>query len=228
MTNKTLRYPLFGTALLLSFAGCASVTSYQGTSGQTIIGTLPAPPPPPPKAEAPPRVELRDNKIVINEKVQFDLNKATIKAESDSLLDEVGAVITKAPYIKKISIDGFASAEGNAAANKKLSDARAKSVMAYLVGHGIDKARLTAKGWGIEKPIADNTTEEGREKNRRVEFNIIDQDVTQRKVAVDPKTGKVEKVLESSTQEVKTDDSPPADPAQPKSKRGKNAKKGDQ
>lgn len=129
------------------------------------------------------------------------------------MLDEVVALINKNPQLKKISIDGHASAEGTAAANKKLSDERAKSVMAYLVGHGVQQERLSATGWGIEKPIADNATEEGREKNRRVEFNIIEQDVTQRKVELDPVTGKERKVLDSSTQVVKSPEpTPPAAP----------------
>src|SRR6185437_2303888 len=119
-----------------------------------------------------------------------------------SLLDEIVATFQKNPQIKKVEVDGFASSEGDANHNKKLSDDRAKSVMAYLTGHGVDKARLAAKGWGIEKPIADNSTEEGREANRRVEFNILEQEVTKQKVEVDPTTGK-EKVVDSSTNDVK-------------------------
>ena len=57
--------------------------------------------------------------------------------------------------------------------NQKLSQARAESVVNYLIGHGIDKARFIAKGYGEGKPIAPNTTPEGRQKNRRTEFKII-------------------------------------------------------
>ncbi len=67
----------------------------------------------------------------------------------------------------------------------------------YLVDHGVDADRLIAKGFGITKPLAPNDTEEGREKNRRVEFNILEQDVTKRKVEIDPATGK-EKVIEET------------------------------
>src|SRR5205814_24904 len=123
-------------------------------------------------------------------------NKAIIKPESDSLLKEIGDVIKANRQVKKISIEGHASAEGDAKKNKKLSDDRAKAVMDHLVKkEGIEAARLTAKGWGSEKAIADNTTEEGREKNRRVEFLVVEQDVTQKKVEIDPATGK-ERVLE--------------------------------
>jgi hypothetical protein len=58
----------------------------------------------------------------------------------------------------------------NAADNKKLSEARARAVMDVLIAKGIDKERMTATGWGQEKPVADNRTEEGRSKNRRVEI----------------------------------------------------------
>jgi OOP family OmpA-OmpF porin len=233
MRNKVLACLLLGGALLLPSSGCGGVTEFRGTATQSIVGTLPPPPPPPPKVEAPPpRVEVRDNKIEIHEKIQFDHNKATIKPESHGLLDEVVEVIKKNPHIKKISIDGHASAEGNAAANKKLSDDRAKSVMAYLVGKGIAAAQLSAHGWGSEKPIADNGTEEGREKNRRVEFNIVEQDVTKRKVELDPVTGKENKVLESSTQAVTTPEpaapaTPPAETKQKPAKHGPAARKGD-
>jgi outer membrane protein OmpA-like peptidoglycan-associated protein len=160
--------------LFVAAAGCAGTTAFQGSAATTIVGTAPAP-----KPQPPPRVTVQANQIVISEKIQFDDAKATIKPESNSLLDEIVATFQNNPQIKKVSIDGFASSEGDAAFNKKLSDDRAKSVMEYLVSHGVDKKRVVAKGWGVEKPIADNSTEEGREKNRRVEFNILEQDAAQ-------------------------------------------------
>jgi OOP family OmpA-OmpF porin len=187
-----MRSPLSQLAAAAVFAGlvgCGGTTKFAGAQPFTIAGT---PPPPPVVAEAPkvpPRVELRDNKIEFKEKIQFEASKAIIKEESFSLLHDIADVIKKNPQVKKISIEGHASAEGNPAKNKKLSDDRAKSVMTHLVKkEGIDAARLTAKGWGSEKPIAPNDTLEGREKNRRVEFLVTEQDV--KKVAVDPATGK--------------------------------------
>ena len=191
--------------LLCASVGCGGTTAFQGSTSQLIAGTPPPPPPPKVDPPPPPRVEIRDNQIVISEKIQFDLDKATIKPESNSLLDEIVATFQKNPHIKRVSIDGFASSEGDAKRNLHLSDDRAKAVMAYLVAHGVEQARVTAKGWGIEKPIADNATEEGREKNRRVEFNILEQEVTKTKVEIDPKTGK-EKVVESTKEEVKAPD----------------------
>ena len=198
------------------------MTTFQGAGAIAITGTPPAPPPPPPpppKKEEPPapppRVELRDNKIEFKEKIQFENNKSVILPQSFSLLDDIVKVIKDNEHIKKIAIEGHASAEGDAKRNLTLSDERAKAVMKYCVDHGIDAKRLTAKGFGITKPIADNATEEGREKNRRVEFNIVEQDVTKKKVEIDVKTGKEKVVEEKKTTLVDKQAEPPAplDPA---------------
>jgi OOP family OmpA-OmpF porin len=199
---------LLTSAFVLSACGGGTL-AFQGANAIAITGTPPAPPPPPPpppKKEEPPapppRVEVRDNKIEFKEKIQFENNKATILPQSFSLLDDIVKVIKENPHIKKIAIEGHASAEGDAKHNLTLSDERAKSVMKYCVDHGIEAGRLTAKGYGVTRPIADNATEEGREKNRRVEFNIVEQDITKKKVEIDPATGK-EKIVGESTTTVK-------------------------
>jgi outer membrane protein OmpA-like peptidoglycan-associated protein len=175
--------------------------AFQGESTLKIAGTAPAPPPPAPE---PARVEVRDNKIAITEKIQFEYDKATILPVSFSLLNEVAAVIKKNSHIKKIQIEGHASSEGEPGHNQRLSDARARSVQKYLVEQGVPKDHLIAKGFGIDRPIADNGTAAGREQNRRVEFNILEQEVTERRVEID-KTGK-EKVLEEK--KIKTGTTP--------------------
>lgn len=193
---------LLTSAFVLSACGGGTL-AFQGANAIAVTGTPPAPPPPPPKKEEPPapppRVEVRDNKIEFKEKIQFETNKATILPQSFSLLDDIVKVIKENPHIKKIAIEGHASAEGDAKHNLTLSDERAKSVMKYCVDHGIDAARLAAKGFGVTRPIADNATEEGREKNRRVEFNIVEQDITKKKVEIDPTTGKERIVGETTT-----------------------------
>ncbi|WP_437682154.1 OmpA family protein [Sorangium sp. So ce131] len=172
--------PSAARALLLGLAvglvGCGGVTTFEGGRAFTIAGDAPRPPAPPPP-EPKKRVVVTEKKIEINEKIQFDHDKATIKQESHSLLNEIVDTIKKHPHIKKIAIEGHASSEGSEAHNLQLSDRRAKAVMQYLVGHGISAGMLTAKGFGASKPIADNGTEDGREKNRRVEFNIVEQDL---------------------------------------------------
>lgn len=184
--------------LLCALVGCGNPVTFEGQSTLPITSTPAAPK----VAEAPPRVEVRDNKIEIHEKIQFDYDKAVIKDASFSLMNEIADVIKKNPQLKRIRIEGHASSEGNAQHNKQLSDDRAKSVMKYLTDHGIPAAELAAVGYGSEKPIADNATEDGREKNRRVEFMILEQEVTQKKVEIDPKTGK-EKVLDEKHEVVK-------------------------
>ncbi len=217
-------------ALPLAGVACGGSTQFAGAQPLTIAATplppIPAPPlPPAPIPEPPkpaPRVELRDNKIDFKEKIQFEVNKAVIKPESFSLLHDIADVINKNPQVKKISIEGHASSEGNAAVNKTLSDARAKAVMAYIIKkESVDASRVAAKGWGSEKPIVPNDTEEGREKNRRVDFLVMEQDVTQKKVEIDPTTGK-EKILD----EKKETQMAPVDPTATPAKAG-DAKAGD-
>jgi outer membrane protein OmpA-like peptidoglycan-associated protein len=82
---------------------------------------------------------------------------------------------TSYPEITKIRIEGHAHNVGKAAMNKKLSQARADSVKAWLVKHGIATDRLTTQGFGQDKPIDTHSTEEGRRNNRRVEFHIEQQ-----------------------------------------------------
>jgi OmpA-OmpF porin, OOP family len=108
--------------------------------------------------------------------VKFATGSAKILKDSDELLNAVADVFSKHPEIKKVRIEGHTDNVGKPAFNKKLSQARADSVKAWLVKHGIDKGRLTSQGFGQEKPIDTNDTPEGRQNNRRVEFHIEQQD----------------------------------------------------
>ena len=103
----------------LTLVACGGQMAFQGSIPLTVTGTPPAPPPPP-EPEPAPRVEVRDNKIQINEKIQFEYAKANIKEESHSLLNEIVSVIKDNPHIKKIAIEGHASSEGNADFNRTL------------------------------------------------------------------------------------------------------------
>jgi OmpA-OmpF porin, OOP family len=101
--------------------------------------------------------------------INFDTNKADIKAEDKPALSEVVTMLSKDKTLR-ISIEGHTDNVGNAAANKSLSEKRAQSVMAALAAGGIEAKRLQAKGFGSEAPVADNRSEEGKAKNRRVEL----------------------------------------------------------
>jgi outer membrane protein OmpA-like peptidoglycan-associated protein len=78
------------------------------------------------------------------------------------------------PEIKHLAIEGHTDNRGSDELNEKLSNDRAHSVMKYLIDKGIDAGRLSAAGFGPKRPIADNNTADGRQKNRRVEFHIRD------------------------------------------------------
>lgn len=123
---------------------------------------------PPAKA----KLNAATKKIEIMETVYFDTGKATIQDRSFPLLDEVAQVLKDNPQVGKVMVEGHTDSTGSAEYNTTLSAARAKAVKAYLVEKGIAADRLDSKGYGPTKPVADNKTKEGREKNRRVEFTI--------------------------------------------------------
>lgn len=131
----------------------------------------PAPPPPPP----PPRATLEEQAIAISEQVKFEINTAMIRPESDSLLEEVAAILRAHPELVRVEVQGHTDSTGTPELNRRLSQERAQAVMAWLVAHGIDQGRLTAVGYGETVPLGDNATDEGRTKNRRVEFRILEQ-----------------------------------------------------
>jgi len=95
-----------------------------------------------------------------------------IKPGSYPIIDEVVTLMKSRGSIK-MGVYGHTDSRGIAAMNMKLSGDRAAAVMAYLVSHGIAGGRLESQGFGQTKPIADNNTEAGRAKNRRVEFKIL-------------------------------------------------------
>lgn len=101
--------------------------------------------------------------------ITFDIDKATIKPESMGVLNEVAKFLQSNPSIK-MEIDGHTDNSGTAPHNLTLSQQRADAVKAQLESMGVDESRFTTKGFGDTKPIADNTTPEGKANNRRVEF----------------------------------------------------------
>jgi outer membrane protein OmpA-like peptidoglycan-associated protein len=119
------------------------------------------------------RVQVGKDRIQITEVIFFDTGKATIQERSNSLIDELAAVIVAHPELTKIRIEGHTDDVGNDAGNLKLSDARARSVRDALVARGVDVARLDARGFGEMYPLVPNSSEEARAQNRRVEFVIV-------------------------------------------------------
>jgi OmpA-OmpF porin, OOP family len=105
------------------------------------------------------------------DRLTFDTGKDTLQASSQEQLDNVVAILKAYPNVHA-KIGGYTDNTGNAAANLKLSNDRAKNVMAALVAGGIDSSRLEAKGYGEEHPVASNATEEGRAQNRRISLLV--------------------------------------------------------
>lgn len=101
--------------------------------------------------------------------INFETGKSAIKTESQPIIDQIYEMLKQNPDLK-ISIEGHTDNVGTTQSNQTLSDARAKSVMNALVSKGIIASRLKSKGWGMTKPVSDNSTEEGKAKNRRVEI----------------------------------------------------------
>lgn len=111
-------------------------------------------------------------KLVLGENaVRFDTNKSTLTANAKANLDKLVPVFNQYPDTN-IQIYGYTDSTGTAEYNLKLSDQRAASVKAYLIGKGLAAGRFVTTGMGIADPIATNDTPEGRSQNRRVEFAI--------------------------------------------------------
>lgn len=109
----------------------------------------------------------RDGRIALY--INFDTGKSAVKAESKPIIEQIVQMLKENSDLK-LSVEGHTDNVGNPKSNKTLSEERAKSVVAAIIDHGISRERLSALGYGQDKPIADNGTEDGRAKNRRVEL----------------------------------------------------------
>jgi OmpA-OmpF porin, OOP family len=103
--------------------------------------------------------------------IQFDRDKADIKAESFGRLDNLAFVAKRCPDAR-VDISAHADSDASTAYNQALSERRAKSVVDYLVNSGVGPGRLTAVGYGETRPLVPNTNRDNKAKNRRVEFNV--------------------------------------------------------
>ncbi|MDB5969239.1 MAG: hypothetical protein JWQ90_1689 [Hydrocarboniphaga sp.] len=109
--------------------------------------------------------------VVVLQGVTFDFDKATLTVNARTILDGVSDSLQSVPAIK-VELGGHTDSVGTDAYNLKLSDRRATTVREYLIGRGVDGARMSSHGYGEAQPVADNSTDEGRELNRRVELKI--------------------------------------------------------
>ena len=115
---------------------------------------------------------IEPNATAILHNIFFDVNKFELKPESTLELDKLVALLKENPTVR-IQISGHTDNVGKASDNLKLSNNRAQSVVKYLTSSGIEPRRLVYRGYGSQKPVADNTTEEGRARNRRTELTVL-------------------------------------------------------
>ncbi len=118
---------------------------------------------------------VEDGRVTITEKVEFDTGKATLKPVSERILQAVADVVKTTPTILRLEVQGHTDNVGSASSNQKLSEARADAVRSWLIEHGVPGRKLSAKGYGEGDPIDSNRTAGGRETNRRVQFEILEQ-----------------------------------------------------
>jgi OmpA-OmpF porin, OOP family len=126
----------------------------------------------------PTMIKVEGDIVRISQQVHFGFASATILPDSFPMLTEIANLLKANKGIKKMRIEGHTDNKGPADVNKRLSQQRADSVRAWLVGRGVEGGRLEAQGFGMEKPIEDNATDAGRAANRRVEFKIVDKEDT--------------------------------------------------
>jgi len=158
------------TAAVLAGAGCSMFMPAAKQEPFPVMDITATRPPP-----GPDKVILTPSNIAITDQVQFETGKADLKPVSFSLLDEVVTVMKANSQIELVEIGGHTDSTGSPDFNRKLSQQRAESVQKYITSKGIKSARLQAKGFGPDVPIADNATPDGQAANRRVEFLIVKQ-----------------------------------------------------
>lgn len=146
-----------------------SAVGFEFVSGLTLVQA----PPPPPRQQV---IELQEDldDLIEGKVVEFEINRDVITAKGRELLDEIFDALQKFPNVP-IEIAGHADAQGSDEANLDLSLRRAQAVLQYLVDKGAVGDRFVVIGYGETRPIADNSTEEGRQRNRRIEFIALEE-----------------------------------------------------
>jgi OmpA-OmpF porin, OOP family len=106
--------------------------------------------------------------------IQFESGKAVIKPESDGIIEALKNYLEKTPRVTKLRIEGHTDNVGSPESNEKLSGDRALAIKKALIAKGVKAERLLAVGFGQNKPVADNATDDGKAKNRRTEFRVAE------------------------------------------------------
>ena len=117
------------------------------------------------------KVQVKLNEAIAGKVIEFATGSDQLTDKGKAVLDELAPILKDST--DNLQIDGHTDNAGNAAKNLDLSKRRAETVKKYLTSKGLDANRFTTKGYGQEKPIADNSTEEGKQRNRRIEFQVL-------------------------------------------------------
>ncbi|HYQ17276.1 MAG TPA: OmpA family protein [Polyangiaceae bacterium] len=186
------------TLASVGLAGCTASASFNA-GGEEAKSPPPPPPPPPPATTTDPapapaptteptpapatttpaadpnaKAVLKKDRLEIPGQIVFENASAVLKPESDAAIGQLKQYLDETPRVTKLRIEGHTDNSGTPAGNETLSGQRALAVKAALVAKGVKAERLLAVGFGQNKPIADNTTEEGKSKNRRTEFHVAE------------------------------------------------------
>jgi outer membrane protein OmpA-like peptidoglycan-associated protein len=145
----------------------------------------PKAPQPPAKAAPPPslpptvtcskgqEIVVRGKRIYLCQEIYFKSRTATILKQSFPILDKLARLLTTTHAGGRVRIEGHTDSRGSGGYNLRMTQTRADAVRTYLIGKGVAGGRLLAKGFGEERPIADNMTAAGRRRNRRMEFHLV-------------------------------------------------------
>lgn len=145
--------------------------SYKKPAPVVLPPPAPVLPPKPLLLAPPPAPTTTEVRVVVEEVIQFKVDSAALDTDAMSRLDHAAAVLDHHKH-DNVQVNGHASSDGPLEYNKKLATARAQAVVDYLVSKGMDRATLTAQGFGISVPVASNKTKAGRVLNRRAEFKV--------------------------------------------------------
>ena len=119
-------------------------------------------------------VQLRGRRIQIKRQINFVTDSEEILPTSNALLAEIADVILRHPELQRIEIEGHTDDRGGADHNLELSQRRAEAVRRWLVDHGVEEGRLSARGYGSTRPLVPNITSANRARNRRVQLTVLE------------------------------------------------------
>lgn len=163
---------IFILSMTFLFCGKGAVTSPPPVAlEQPAENPPPAPKIVEPPPSAPAVLKKKINDLLIGKTIIFRINSAILLPEGETVLNRVAAILHEDPTVA-LEVGGHTDNVGPEHVNRVLSEQRAKAVVEYLISQGIAAERLTLRGYGASRPIAESATDEGRQQNRQIEFSI--------------------------------------------------------